>query len=91
MLRTNRTDVRKAFGAVEKPQTGCGHLQNKGNLLAVKFHDQLDIHMLSSIHGVTLGVTDRIDRRKQETGVKPTCIINYVKKMRRVDLSDQIV
>ena len=87
-LRVNRKGVPEALKAKTlKLKQGNGIFRRKENLLAIKFKDKRDIHMLSTIHGARLGV---IERREKVTA-KPTAIIDYVKKMGGVDVSDQII
>ncbi|XP_062614645.1 piggyBac transposable element-derived protein 4-like [Saccostrea cucullata] len=90
-LRSNRKNVPKIFSSLRKMKQGEGVFRRKKNLLAVKFHDKRDIHMLTTIHEAKLVVTDKVDRRTQEPILKPKCIVEYIQKMGGVDLNDQIV
>ncbi|XP_021344408.1 piggyBac transposable element-derived protein 4-like [Mizuhopecten yessoensis] len=60
------------------------------NLLAVKYHDKQDVHMLSTIHKATVSVLDKVDCNTNQQVAKPTCIADYIAVMGGVDLSDQI-
>ena len=66
-----------------------GDEKTKDNILAVKFKDKCDVHMLSTIHQATVSVMDKTDRNNEPV-VKPTCIVDYCSLMGGVDLSDQI-
>lgn len=90
-VRTNRRGVPKVFGEVKKMKHGESAFRRNGNLLAVKYHDKRDIHMLSTFHQATMGTTNKIDRQTGLPITKPKCIVDYVKNMGGVDLSDQIV
>ena len=61
-------------------------------MLAVKFHDKRDLHMLSTIHEATIAVLSKSkrDRNNSEYVAKPACVVDYVSKMRGVHLSGQI-
>jgi hypothetical protein len=87
-VRTNRKGVPKAFSAVKMKQ-GDVIFRRKGNLLAVKFHDKRDIHMLTTFHEAKLLVTDRVNKNNEPV-VKPITIIDYCKYMGGVDVNDQI-
>lgn len=88
-VRTNRKGVPKAFSAVKRMKQGDGIFRRKGNLLAVKFHDKRDIHMLTTFHEAKLLVTDRVNKNNEPV-VKPNTIIDYCKYMGGVDVNDQI-
>jgi hypothetical protein len=85
-VRTNRKGVPKAFTAVKRMKQGDGIFRRKGNLLAVKFHDKRDIHMLTTFHEAKLLVTDRVNKNNEPV-VKPNTIIDYCKYMGGVDVS----
>ena len=57
--------------------------RRRDGLLDVKYHDKRDVHMLSSIHEVTMMVTHRLDRRTNEPILTPAPIVDYIKKMGR--------
>ena len=90
-VRVNRKGVPKAFPNVKKMKQGDVIFRRKSNMMAVKFHDKRDIHMLTTIHESKMVLADRVDRRTQEPIFKPLCIVQYIKKMGGVDLNDQIV
>jgi hypothetical protein len=85
-VRTNRQEVPKALKAT-KCTEGQAIFRRRGHLLALKFHDKRDVHMLTTIHEATMLV---IQNRRGQVVRKPTAIANYVQKMGGVDLSDQI-
>jgi hypothetical protein len=90
-LRINRKNVPKAFGRVKKMKPGDVIYRRNENLLAIKFHDKRDVHMLTTIHQATMSVTNKIDRASGAPIIKPTAVVDYIKKMGGVDLSDQII
>ncbi|XP_062586678.1 piggyBac transposable element-derived protein 4-like [Saccostrea cucullata] len=59
-------------------------------MLAVKYHDKRDVHMLTTIHEANMSVLNKRDRTTNEYIAKPTCIVEYISQMGGVDLSDQI-
>lgn len=57
-------------------------------LLALKWRDKRDVHMLSTIHTSDMIQTDKIDRTTNKPISKPLCIKDYNKNMGLVDRSD---
>ncbi|CAG2197406.1 unnamed protein product [Mytilus edulis] len=88
-VRTNRKLVPKAFTEVKKLKQGQGIFRRMGNLLAIKFHDKRDVHMLSTMHEAKLIVTDRVNK-DNEPVLKPNLVVDYCKFMGGVDMNDQI-
>ncbi|XP_021340946.1 piggyBac transposable element-derived protein 4-like [Mizuhopecten yessoensis] len=86
-LRGNRKGIPKVFAQVKKMRQGEGIHRQKGNTTIVKFHDKRDILMITSFHEAKLYVTDKTDKAGAPI-LKPNCIVDYVKKMGGVDLSD---
>lgn len=91
-LRKNRKGVPEAIKMKQKLQTSqvIFRRNEESQLLAVKYHDKRDVHMLSTIHEATMAVLSKRDRNNNEFVAKPACIVDYVSKMGGVDLSDQI-
>lgn len=90
-LRKNRVGVPDAFKKPEFNLNQCEVIfRRKDNLLAVRYRDKRDVHMLSTIHQATVSVLSKNDRRTNNPIVKPTCIVNYCLFTGGVDLSDQI-
>lgn len=81
-VQTNRKLIPKAFKQVKKLNQGDVIYRRINNLLALKFHDKRDVHVLSTFHEATFTVMNRLDRNGD--------IVDYCKFMVRVDLSDQI-
>ena len=88
----NRKGVPEAIKSKQKLQTSqvIFRRNEESKLLAVKFHDKRDVHMLSTIHEATIAVQSKIDRNNNEYVAKPACVVDYVSKMGCVDLSGQI-
>lgn len=57
-------------------------------LLALKWTDKRDVHMLTSIHNNAMGVA-KISRNEEV--VKPTCVIDYNSNMGGVDRTDMLL
>ena len=93
-LRKNRKGVPEAIKSKQKLQTSqvIFRRNEESKLLAVKFHDKRDLHMLSTIHEATIAVLSKSkrDRNNSEYVAKPACVVDYVSKMRGVHLSGQI-
>lgn len=90
-VRVTRKQVPKVFSGRKLKQQNETIFRRRENLLAIKYHDKRDVHMLSTIHEAKLVVTDKINRRTNEPIMKPAAIIDYIQKMGGVDLSDQIL
>jgi hypothetical protein len=90
-LRKNRKKVPEAIKLKQKllPTQVIFRRNEESQMLAVKYHDKRDVHMLSTIHEATMAVLSQRDRNNEYIA-KPTCIVDYVSKMGGVDLSDQI-
>jgi hypothetical protein len=89
-LRKNRVGVPDALKRTFlKLKKGEIIFRRNDKLLAVKYRDQRDVHMLSTIHQATVSVLTKTDRNGDPI-VKPTCIVDYCSLMGGVDLSDQI-
>ena len=86
-VRRNRRDVPKAMTVVKKISQGDAIFRRRNGLLAVKFHDKRDVNMLSTIHSAD---AVRVVSRDRSVVTKPTCIADYTRLMRGVDLSDQL-
>lgn len=85
-LRKNRAQVPEAIKQI-KCKEGEGIFRRRGNLLALKFRDKRDIHMLSTKHDAKMS---EITNRRGHIIRKPQLMIEYVNKMGGVDLSDQL-
>jgi hypothetical protein len=81
-------------GALEKNKVklkqGEVVFRRRDNILAVKYCDKRDVHMLSTIHQATGSALSKTDRRTNNLVTKPSCIVDYCSLMGGVDLSDQI-
>ena len=89
-LRVNRKEIPDAI----KRKTKLAEIEviyrRNGNLLAVKFHDKRQVHVtLSTFHEATMAVLNKKVYGKDQNVTKPTPIIDYIKHMGGVDLSDQ--
>lgn len=87
-VRVNRKEVPVDIKQKKKLRQGEGIFRRRGNLLALKYHDKRDIHMLTSIHQAQIALTDKHDKEGVPI-TKPVAIMDYIKKMGGVDLSDQ--
>ena len=91
-LWKNRKGVPEAIKSKQKLQTSqvIFRRNEESKLLAVKFLDKQDLHMLSTIHEATIAVLSKRDRNNNEYVAKPACVVDYVSKMGSVHLSGQI-
>ena len=86
-VRKNRKEVPKVFSQVKLKQ-GEVIFRRRDNLLALKWHDKRDIHMLSTIHQPLWKNLRK--RGPRQVVPKPVMVLDYVKLMGGVDLSDQL-
>lgn len=63
------------------------HLHTR-SLLALKWHDKREVHMLSTIHTPEQIATGKIDHKTGREILKPRCIIDYNNNMGGVDQVD---
>jgi len=87
--RANRKDIPKHLLS-KKQQAGQSSFTRRGSLLASKFTDKKDIHMLSTIHAATC-TTVSVRHRSTPTMQKPDCALSYNNFMGQVDLCDQLM
>ena len=95
-LHRNKTG---ACGTVRKNRQGLPPLTTKlkrgesqyahtNTLLALKWQDKREVHMLSTIHSTTYTNSNKIDRQTGEAIRKPVCIVDYTKNMGAADHVD---
>lgn len=87
--RANRKDTPKQLLS-KKQQVGQSSFTRRGSLLASKFMDKEDIHMLSTIHAATC-TTVSVRCRSTLTMKKPDCVLSYNIFMGGVDMCDQLM
>lgn len=56
-----------------------------GPLLAVKWHDKCDVHVLSTISSASMADSGKVDFDTGEHKMKPSCVLDYNKNMGAVD------
>lgn len=88
-------------GTVNKNRKGMPKFKkiNKGDrqvkyctpMMALKWHDKKNIHMITTIHKDEMGPTDKLDRSTELPIMKPECIIDYNKNMGTVDTTDMML
>lgn len=60
-------------------------------MMALKWCDKKNIHMLTTIHKDEMGPSDKIDRSTGLPIMKPECVIDYTKNMGTVDTADMMI
>ena len=85
-VRKNREQVPKCL-TENRCRQGEGIFRRRGNLVAMKWHDKRDVRMLSTIHTSQCVV---VKNKRGDMVVKPQLIVDYIKKMGGVDLTDQL-
>ena len=79
---------RKNFPVFENIAKGTCSLKKSNNLLAVKWNDKRDVHMITTEHAGAMINSGKNDYRTNEPLKKPDCVIDYNVNMRLVDKSD---
>ncbi|MCG7879142.1 MAG: transposase [Candidatus Thiodiazotropha taylori] len=87
-VRKNRKEFPEALKVKQRMLQGDSIFRRREDLLALKFYDKREVHMLSTIHTATNAIFDKRDQNGQPK-FKPSCIADYCKFMGGVDLSDQ--
>ncbi|XP_062403805.1 piggyBac transposable element-derived protein 4-like [Sardina pilchardus] len=59
-----------------------------GQLLAVKWHDKRDVHVLSTVSKAVIADSDKMDYMTGQRKSKPSCVLDYNKHMGAVDRFD---
>nr|XP_037290037.1 piggyBac transposable element-derived protein 4-like isoform X1 [Rhipicephalus microplus] len=81
VVRANR----KGLPEFAKLQRGKVDSYHSNAMLALKWRDRQDVHILSTMHGTELAEAIKVDKRTVET---PRCILEYNQKMALVDKID---
>ncbi|KAL1276495.1 hypothetical protein QQF64_036118 [Cirrhinus molitorella] len=58
-------------------------------MLAVKWHDKRDVHMLTTVHSAEMSPSAKKDHTTGYEKIKPQCVLDYNKKMGAVDKHDK--
>lgn len=74
-----------------KLNVGERETYNSGPIMALKWKDKRDVHMLTTEHRDTLKVTTKITNRGRELRKKPQCVVEYNHNMGAVDRSDMMI
>ncbi|XP_033741842.1 piggyBac transposable element-derived protein 4-like [Pecten maximus] len=77
-VRINRKGMPRVFGVVKNLKPGEVIFRRRGNLLAVKYHDKRDVHVISTFHRATMYVQEHLNRNRDVVR-KPTVISDYCK------------
>nr|XP_054926062.1 piggyBac transposable element-derived protein 4-like [Dermacentor andersoni] len=84
-VRASRRGLPKFAKKLQQGQIDSFHTNT---MLALKWHDRRDVHMLSTMHGAEIAETEKLDWRTGERKKKPKCVLEYNKKMGLVDKVD---
>lgn len=70
-----------------------GEIQFKscGTLLALKWMDNKEVWMLSTVNGPEFVETEKKDHKTGQNKLKPSCVVNYNKSMGAVDKADMML
>jgi len=90
-VRTTRKGIPEALKKKSRIRLQQGEtiFRQKGHLLAVRHMDKRDVFMLSNIHDATQLTLDKRNRNGDNIK-KPEAIVDYIRHMGGVDLSDQL-
>lgn len=85
-VRSNRKGMPKFRQKMSKGEVE--HFNNN-KMLATKWHDKRDVHVLSTVHSGNMVPTGKVDYATGESITKPLCVVEYNKKMGSVDNLDK--
>lgn len=98
LLHQNKTN---ACGTVKSNRKGMPKFPNiakgeavsmhNGNLLALKWKDKRDVHMLSTMHTGSMAETGKINFKTGQPIIKPKCVLDYNVNMGAVDKTDMLI
>lgn len=86
-VRKNRKNMPK----FRKLKKGEVESKNNSSLLAIKWHDRREVHMLTTLHNDSFAPTGKFNRQTGEPIQKPSCVIQYNKCMGSVDKADMML
>jgi hypothetical protein len=86
-VRPNRKEMPK-FSKLKRGQIESKH---RGPLLALKWCDKRDVHMLTTLHDDLMTQTSKINHKTGEPVIKPQCVLDYNKSMGIVDKADMMI
>lgn len=75
----------------EKLKKGEIQFKSSGTLLALKWMDNKEVWMLSTVHGPEMVETDKKDHKTGRKKIKPSCVLDYNKSMGTVDKTDMML
>uniref|UniRef100_A0A8C1Q7F3 PiggyBac transposable element-derived protein domain-containing protein n=1 Tax=Cyprinus carpio TaxID=7962 RepID=A0A8C1Q7F3_CYPCA len=59
-------------------------------MLAMKWHDKRDVHMLTTVNSAEMSPSGKIYHTTGNEKIKPQCVLDYIKKMGGVDKVDMM-
>ncbi|XP_067225208.1 piggyBac transposable element-derived protein 4-like [Chanodichthys erythropterus] len=74
----------------DKMCSGEAEFKSCKDMLAVKWHDRRDVHMLTTVHSANMSPSGKIDHATGNQKIKPQCVLDYNKKMGAVDKVDMM-
>ena len=80
--------VRKHFPSFGFVPKGERELQVSDKLLAVKWYDKREVHMLATEHTREMMDSGKVNHVTNEPIMKPDCVIDYNTNMRLIDKAD---
>ncbi|KAJ8926259.1 hypothetical protein NQ314_021380 [Rhamnusium bicolor] len=75
----------------EKLQKGEMTFRSSGPILILKWCDEREIHMVTTMHDFQMSATKKKDSRTGRIIMKPTCVINYNFNMGGIDQTDILI
>ena len=84
-IRRNRKGLPRLTAKLKRGESQYAHTDV---LLALKWQDKREVHMLSTIHSTAYTNSNKTDRQTGERLQKPVCIVDYTNNMGAVDHVD---
>lgn len=74
----------------DRMSSGEADFKSCEEMLAMKWHDKRDVHMLTTVNSAEMSPSGKIDHTTGNEKIKPQCVLDYIKKMGGVDKVDMM-
>ena len=85
-VKKNRRSFPQFTGRLQQGRTELMECEN--TVLAIKWNDKRDVHMITTFHAGKLQNSAKVDRVTGDRIQKPDCVLDYTQNMRLVDKAD---
>ncbi|XP_042578774.1 piggyBac transposable element-derived protein 4-like [Cyprinus carpio] len=86
-VRANRKGIPRFRDGMS---SGEADFKSCEEMLAMKWHDKRDVHMLTTVNSAEMSPSGKIYHTTGNEKIKPQCVLDYIKKMGGVDKVDMM-